>query len=116
MGRGSPTTPSARTGRVGWLPVPYTTPRRRPTTHDRRLLGTASVVSGRWSVVGQQEVKVSNYPIEELIARWKNEELTVEQVIGQMLQLLRSHEQRLRQLGRLQPETKDAPSRERRQG
>ena len=43
---------------------------------------------------------MSNYPIEELIARWKKEELTVEQVIGQVLLLLRAHEQRLRELGR----------------
>jgi hypothetical protein len=43
---------------------------------------------------------VSHYTIEELIARWKKEELTSEQVIGQILQLLRAVEERLRALER----------------
>ncbi len=42
---------------------------------------------------------MSSYTIEELIARWKREELTVEQMIGQMLQVLREQERRLRELG-----------------
>ena len=44
---------------------------------------------------------MSHYTIEELIARWKREELTVEQMIGQMLQLLREQERRVRELARL---------------
>jgi hypothetical protein len=43
---------------------------------------------------------VSHYTIEDLIARWKKDELTVEQVIGQMLLLLREHERRLREQAR----------------
>jgi hypothetical protein len=42
---------------------------------------------------------MSHYTIEELIAHWKREELTVEQMIGQMLQVLREQERRLRALG-----------------
>ena len=43
---------------------------------------------------------MSHYTIEDLIARWKKDELTVEQVIGQLLLLLREHERRLRELAR----------------
>ena len=58
---------------------------------------------------------VSHYSVEELIARWKKEELTVEQMIGQILQLLRAQEQRLRELARnpagTQPTTPPQPQR-----
>jgi len=40
---------------------------------------------------------VSNYTIEELIARWKREELTIEQAIGQILLLLKEQDRRLRE-------------------
>jgi hypothetical protein len=40
---------------------------------------------------------VSNYTIDELVARWKREELTIEQVIGQILLLLKEHDRRLRE-------------------
>ena len=40
---------------------------------------------------------MSNYTIDELIARWKREELTIEQVIGQILLLLKDHDRRLRE-------------------
>lgn len=43
---------------------------------------------------------MSHYTLEELIARWKKEEVTPEQVIGQMLQWLRVHDERLRELER----------------
>lgn len=43
---------------------------------------------------------MSNYPLEDLIARWKREELSAEQMIGQLLLVLREHEQRLRELAR----------------
>jgi len=72
-----------------------------------------SLVIGLWSV--NRRYKVSNYPIEELIARWKKEELTAEQVIGQILLLLHSHEQRLRQLGRQPADRNDTTAKERRQ-
>jgi hypothetical protein len=45
----------------------------------------------------RKEPKVSNYTIEELIARWKREELTIEQAIGQILLLLKEQDQRLRE-------------------
>ena len=41
--------------------------------------------------------QVSSYTIDELIARWKREELTVEQAIGQILMLIKRQEQRLRE-------------------
>jgi hypothetical protein len=40
---------------------------------------------------------MSNYTIEELIARWKREELTIEQAIGQILLLMQQQAQRLRE-------------------
>ena len=43
---------------------------------------------------------MSSYSIEELIIRWKREELIVEQMIGQLLLLMQAQEQRLRELGR----------------
>lgn len=43
---------------------------------------------------------MSHYSLEELIARWKREELSVEQVIGQLLLLLRAHEDRMKELAR----------------
>jgi hypothetical protein len=43
---------------------------------------------------------VSHYTVEELIARWKREDLSVEQMIGQMLQVLLVQQQRLRELER----------------
>ena len=46
---------------------------------------------------------MSHYTFEELIARWRNEALTVEQMIGQILQVLRVHEQRLKEVGRAGP-------------
>jgi hypothetical protein len=52
---------------------------------------------------------MSSYTIEELIARWKREELTVEQMIGQMLQVLREQERRLRELGRNPAPDNNAP-------
>ena len=60
---------------AGWLLPPSRTPR-----HEERMM--------------------SHYTIEELIARWKREELTVEQMIGQMLQVLREQERRVRELAR----------------
>lgn len=46
---------------------------------------------------------MSHYSIEDLIARWRKEELTIEQVIGQILLVLREHDRRLREAGRAAP-------------
>jgi hypothetical protein len=46
---------------------------------------------------------VSHYTPEQLIERWKREELTSEQTIGQILQVLREQELRLRELARQLP-------------
>ena len=59
---------------------------------------------------------MSHYSVEELIARWRREELTAEQMIGQILQVLREHERRIRELARqtVAPE-RGGESQERRQ-
>jgi hypothetical protein len=63
-----------------------------------------------------EERTMSHYTVEELIARWRNEALTVEQMIGQILQVLRVHEQRLKEQGRAtmapEDETPQTPRRE----
>ena len=51
---------------------------------------------------------MSHYTVEELIARWKNEELSVEQVLGQVLLVLREHERRLKKPTRRAPPAADA--------
>lgn len=43
---------------------------------------------------------MSTYGLEEVIRRWEREGLTVEQAIGQVLLLLQSVEERLRELER----------------
>ena len=62
-----------------------------------RLAGFLVPDDCKLQIADQREPKVSNYTIEELIARWKREELTIEQVIGQMLLLLKEQERRLRE-------------------
>jgi hypothetical protein len=52
---------------------------------------------------------VSHYTIEELIARWKREKLSVEQVIGQVLLVLHEQQQQLRELARQPRDPPDAP-------
>jgi hypothetical protein len=47
---------------------------------------------------------MSHYTLEDLIARWKREELSVEQMIGQFALVLAAQEQRLRALERRVPE------------
>lgn len=67
-------------GEVGWPPRP---------PDDCRL---------GWAIYNLEgSLHVSNYAIEELIARWRREELTVEQMIGQILLLLKEQERRLRE-------------------
>jgi len=48
---------------------------------------------------------MSHYTLDELIELWKHEKLTAEQMIGQILQLLKEQERRLRELGRVLPPT-----------
>jgi hypothetical protein len=47
---------------------------------------------------------MSHYTLEDLIALWKREELTVEQMVGQLVQALAAQEQRLHALERRVPE------------
>ena len=47
---------------------------------------------------------MSHYTLEDLIARWKREELSVEQMLGQVALVLVAQEQRLRALERRVPE------------
>ena len=43
---------------------------------------------------------MSNYNLDELITRWEHEKVTTEQVVGQVLQLLRSLVERVEELER----------------
>ena len=45
-----------------------------------------------------KERSVSHYTIDELIARWKQEELSTDQMIGQLLLLLKEIDRRLKDL------------------
>jgi len=65
--------------------------------HGARLAGFLVPDDCKLQIADQREPKVSNYTIEELIARWKREELTIEQVIGQILLLLKEQDRRLRE-------------------
>jgi hypothetical protein len=47
-----------------------------------------------------QEQTMSNYNLDELIARWEHEKVTTEQVVGQVLLLLRSLAERVEELER----------------
>jgi hypothetical protein len=46
---------------------------------------------------------VSHHTIDQLIDLWKREKLTTEQMIGQILQLLREQDQPLREVARRPP-------------
>jgi hypothetical protein len=43
---------------------------------------------------------MSHYTLDELIDQWRREKLTAEQMIGQILQVLKEQERRMRELGR----------------
>jgi hypothetical protein len=43
---------------------------------------------------------MGNYSLEELVTRWEREKLTTEQAIGQILLILRSLTERVRELER----------------
>jgi hypothetical protein len=48
---------------------------------------------------------MSHYTVDELLARWKKEDLTVEQVIGQILLILREQERRMKEAAKAAPAT-----------
>jgi hypothetical protein len=50
-----------------------------------------------------EERAVSHYSLEELAELWKREKLTVEQMIGQLLQALTAQQLRLREIERRLP-------------
>jgi hypothetical protein len=57
---------------------------------------------------------MSHYTVDELIARWKKDDMTAEQMIGQMLLLLQQIERRIKDLRRedgpaASPPGKEAP-------
>ena len=52
---------------------------------------------------------MSHYTIDELIARWKKEQLSVEQVIGQLLLIVHEQQLLLRELARRPCEPPEAP-------
>ena len=43
---------------------------------------------------------MSNYTLDQLIELWRREQLTMEQMIGQMLLVLKEQERRLREVAR----------------
>jgi hypothetical protein len=47
-----------------------------------------------------EEWKMGNYSLDELVTRWEREKLTTEQAIGQLLLILRSLTERVRDLER----------------
>jgi len=51
----------------------------------------------------RKERTVSQYTLEELIARWKQEDLTADQMIGQLLLALQTLQQRMRDVERRLP-------------
>ena len=54
---------------------------------------------------------MSQYTLEELITRWKQEDMTADQMIGQVLLVLQAMHQRLRELERQRPPSVEgAPS------
>lgn len=54
---------------------------------------------------------MSNYSLDELVERWKHEDLTPEQMIGQLLLLLRRIEERIHELEREKPQEAARPKR-----
>lgn len=97
MGRGSPCSPSARrAGLAGF-----------PARHCAGQFGNVPIVIA--TSLQKGSAIVSHYTVEELIARWKREELTTEQLLGQLLLVLREHEQRLKELARQVPAMPEPP-------
>lgn len=52
---------------------------------------------------------MSNYTVDELIARWKKEDMTADQMIGQLLLLLKDVDRRLKELRREQGDAGATP-------
>src|SRR5690349_5641672 len=67
---------------------------------SRLLVGGAGHVRPAPPTDTAQEYHMTHYTTDELIVRWKREELTTEQMIGQLVQALATVEQRLRALER----------------
>jgi hypothetical protein len=44
---------------------------------------------------------MSHYTLDELIELWRREQLTTEQMIGQLLQVLKEQERRMREIARI---------------
>ena len=51
----------------------------------------------------KKERTVSQYTLEELLARWKQEDVTADQMVGQLLLALIALQQRVRELERRPP-------------
>lgn len=54
---------------------------------------------------------MSHYTVDELIARWKREEMTAEQAIGQILLALRELERKVKEDGRADVDSRPAARR-----
>lgn len=63
---------------------------------------TRFYLSNRYTVTCEnlEGWSMGNYTLDELINRWEREKLTTEQVVGQMLLILRSLTERVRDLER----------------
>lgn len=48
---------------------------------------------------------MSRYNLEDLLSKWKKEEMTAEQAIGQLVQWLRTFDNRLRSLENIHPDS-----------
>jgi hypothetical protein len=73
---------------------------------DCRLLRPILRSDALWAnLQSEKERTVSQYTLEELIVRWKQEEMTADQMIGQILLVLQTVLQRQRELERQRPPT-----------
>jgi len=50
---------------------------------------------------------MSHYTLDQLIDLWRREQLTTEQVIGQLLLVLKEQERRMREIARIAPSGED---------
>ena len=58
---------------------------------------------------------MSHYTIDELIARWKKEDMTAEQMIGQILLLLKEQERRMKEAARAVPQASTSEKEQKRE-
>jgi len=52
---------------------------------------------------------MSQYTLEELLARWKQDDVTAEQMVGQLLLAMIALQQRVRELERQRPPSAESP-------